>query len=253
MANILEAQDICKNFDIDHGSLQPVLNKINFSIRRGEMVALMGQSGSGKSTLLNCISGMDRLCSGSVVFDDIEISSYSEKNKAKLRLEKMGFIFQQIYLLKNFSVIDNICLPALFSNKLDRLTIVTKAYDLMKMVGISDLANKNITQVSGGQMQRTAICRALINEPDIIFGDEPTGALNSKLTNEVMDLLSKINSSGVTILLATHDLAVAAKTSRVIYIHDGRIISEITLAKLSPNQSNTGNQYKLSCWLDQLS
>lgn len=209
----------------------PILKDINLEIEEGEFVSVMGPSGSGKSTLLYNISGMDRMTSGSVTFRGSEISSLKEEELAQIRLNHMGFIFQDMNLLKNLSLIDNVMFPALVSKSADKDKVHRKAKELMKMTGIEKLANNDITQGSGGQLQRVAICRALINEPDIIFGDEPTGALDSKATAEIMSILTEINKQGTTILLVTHDAKVAAKTDRVLLMADGKLVGEKKMSK----------------------
>lgn len=250
---ILEANNLCKTFSIDKKNHYQALKNINLQITRGEFVALMGPSGSGKSTLLYNLSGMDQLTTGSVKFDGKELSSLSENQLSKLRLTKMGFIFQQNYLLKNLSIFDNIVFSAYLAKIDDREEIKRRALTLMEKVDIAELFENDITQASGGQLQRAAICRSLINKPDIVFGDEPTGALNSKSANDIMKILTQINESGTTILLATHDIKVAAKTERVIYILDGRIMAEISLGKYNSQQENNLNREKqVSEWLMKL-
>lgn len=213
----------------------------------------MGPSGSGKSTLLYTLSGMDTMTAGSVLFKGQEISALSETELAALRLHSMGFIFQQMHLLKNLNIRDNIILSAYRAKKTSRRAINARAADLMKRTGISALADRGITEVSGGQSQRVAICRALINQPDILFGDEPTGALNSKAAGEIMEILGEINRSGTTILLVTHDAKVAAGAERVLYMLDGRMASEHWLGKYHKEKGDLKQrEEKLSLWLRTL-
>ena len=219
------------------------------SISEGEFVSVMGASGSGKSTLLYNISGMDRATSGSISLCGKEISGMKEDDLAALRLNKMGFIFQQSNLLKNLNILDNIICPAFSAKKDSRKNIIAYAKKLMNQVGISALADNDITQASGGEQQRVAICRALINNPLILFGDEPTGALNSKATNEVMDILADINSRGTTALLVTHDTKVAAKTERVLFMADGVIKGERRLGKYRQGVDIKERESALSAWL----
>lgn len=221
MSKILEVKNLYKSFE---GS--SVLNDVSFQIEQGEFVAIMGQSGCGKSTLLYSISGMDKPTKGEVIFCNQRLSDFSEKEMEKLRLNQMGFIFQKGNLLKNLSMEDNIMFPALQAKKKKRQEIEKEAEQLMEQMGILHVANHDIKKVSGGQLQRAAICRAMINHPDILFGDEPTGALNSSATKEVMDILDEINEKGTTILLVTHDAKVAARADRVIYLEDGKIKAE---------------------------
>ena len=181
---ILNIQGICKNFEGNR-----VLKDVIFQIEKGEFVAVMGQSGCGKSTLLYSISGMDKPTKGEVFFEGRNLSGLSEKETEKLRLNRMGFIFQKANFLKNLSIEDNIVFPAFQAGRKSRKEIVAEAEKLMEQMGILAIADKDIRKVSGGQLQRASICRAMINQPDILFGDEPTGALNSSATKEVMDIL----------------------------------------------------------------
>ncbi|MCB2295411.1 ABC transporter ATP-binding protein [Clostridium algoriphilum] len=208
-----------------------ILKDVNFAIEKGEFVSVMGPSGSGKSTLLYNVCGMDRITSGSVKFKGREIGGLKEEELAKIRLSNMGFIFQDINLLKNLSLIDNVMFPALVSKDADKNAVNQKAKKLLKMTGIEKLADNNITQASGGQLQRAGICRALINDPDIIFGDEPTGALDSKSAAEIMSILAEINKKGTTVMLVTHDVKVAAKTERILYMVDGNIVTQKKMRK----------------------
>jgi putative ABC transport system ATP-binding protein len=223
---------------------------VDLQIEKGEFVAVMGPSGSGKSTLLYNISGMDRMSSGSVNFNGQELSALSEEALAEVRLTEMGFVFQHIHLLRNLSIFDNIILPAYLANHQDRAEINARGIALMETVGISELAENDITQASGGQLQRVGICRALINEPDIVFGDEPTGALNSAAAAEIMELLQEINSSGTTVLLVTHDAKVAAKSERVLFMLDGQIKAEKRLGKPGGNgRDGKAREESLANWL----
>ncbi|WP_229696376.1 ABC transporter ATP-binding protein [Paenibacillus albidus] len=250
MMFILETKGLSKDYVTGQNLRQPVLKEIDLQIWPGEFVALMGPSGSGKSTLLYTVSGMDEMTAGSVVFNGQELAGLSENELAGLRLNKMGFIFQQMHLLKNLNIRDNIILSAYQANNSSRSAINHRAAELMRKSGISALAERDITQVSGGQLQRAAICRALINEPDILFGDEPTGALNSKSAGEIMDILAEINLSGTTILMATHDTKVAAKAERVLYMLDGSIAGEHRLGKYNSTEDDSKErEEKLAAWL----
>lgn len=231
MKNIkLEVKGLCKSFGRNR-----VLNDIDFQIESGEFVTVMGQSGCGKSTLLYSISGMDRVAEGKICFDNRELSVLSDKEIQKLRLERMGFVFQKANFIKNLSIADNIVFPAFQLGKKPRKEIVSEAESLMKKMGIISVADHDIRKVSGGQLQRAAICRAMINNPDILFGDEPTGALNSSSTKEVMDILQQINLSGTTIMLVTHDAKVASRADRVIYLEDGKIKDTFSQGKSREN------------------
>ncbi len=249
MKNIVEAKNLNKIFRVNKNQ-NHVLKDVSLQIEQGEFVSVMGPSGSGKSTLLYNISGMDRMTGGSVVFNQQKLEAFSEDELSRLRLRKMGFIFQQIHLLKNLTIIDNIIASAYLAKERSRKEINRKAMELMEKTGITELAQNDITQASGGQLQRAAICRALINDPDIIYGDEPTGALNSKSANEIMDILADINQSGTTILLVTHDVKVASKTERVLFMLDGEVAGEYRLGKYEKkNGDDKEREEELLQWL----
>jgi putative ABC transport system ATP-binding protein len=252
MKNILEAQKICKIYEIGKGNSQQVLKDVDIAIVEGEFLSVMGPSGSGKSTLLYNVSGMDKATSGSIQFAGEELTAMPEEKLAAVRLAKMGFVFQQSNLLKNLNILDNIVFSAFSAGKESRDVIVERARKLMEQTGISQLADSYITQASGWQLQRAAICRALINNPSIVFGDEPTGALNSKATGEVMDILAKINCNGTTIMLVTHDAKVAAKTERVLFMTDGVIAGEKRLGKLAVDGDVKARETELSAWLGEM-
>jgi len=253
MTALLESQQLCKSFVLGKDNEVTVLSDVDLTIEPGEFVSVMGPSGSGKSTLLYNISGMDRAKSGHVVFNGQDITALSEEELSKVRLTSMGFVFQHIHLLKNLSIFDNIVLSAYLAREESHDQINQRAETLMEQVGVAQLADNDITQASGGQLQRVGICRALINNPDILFGDEPTGALNSKAAGEIMDLLTEINKSGTTIMLVTHDVKVAAKTERVLFMLDGQIVAEKTLGKPSENgMESKEREERLSSWLSEL-
>ena len=250
MEKILEVRDLCKTYIVNKRQ-NNVLRNVSFSVGEGEMVAIMGPSGSGKSTLLYTVSGMDQATSGSVGFCGKELASLKSDELAELRLDEMGFIFQQMYMLKNLSVLDNIILPAVRSekNKASRAEKQQKGLDLMKKLGISELADNDINEVSGGQLQRACICRSMINDPRMIFADEPTGALNRTSSEEVTDELCRLNSHGTTVMLVTHDSRVAAKCDRVLFIVDGNIKEEYNLGKYGGASTLRDRERKLSDWL----
>ena len=232
--NILEVKDLCKTYIVNKRQ-NNVLKNVNFKIGEGEMVAVMGPSGSGKSTLLYAVSGMDSLTAGEVNFCGRNIAGMGERELADLRLDEMGFIFQQMYMLKNLTILDNIILPATQSKKQrePRRETARRGQDFMRRLGIIDIADNDINEVSGGQLQRACICRSMMNNPKMIFADEPTGALNRASSDEVMEELVKLNSEGTTIMLVTHDVKVAAKCTRVMYIVDGNIKGEYDLSECS--------------------
>lgn len=251
--NILDVKDLCKTY-IVNGRQNNILKNVNFNISEGEMVAIMGPSGSGKSTLLYSASGMDNVTSGKVKFGDKNIAKMREKELSDLRLDEMGFIFQQMYMLKNLTVVDNIILPAVQSkkNKESHKEILQRGHDLMRKLGIIEIADNDINEVSGGQLQRACICRSMINNPKIIFADEPTGALNHTSSNEVMIELTKLNNNGTTIMLVTHDVKVAAKCTRVMYFVDGNIKGEYNLGRCENDSQKRERERTLNNWLMEM-
>lgn len=250
MSNILEARRINKKVELGKDNELHILKDVDLEIGKGEFVSVMGPSGSGKSTLLYNVSGMDRISSGSVKFNGREIGGLKEEELAGIRLKRMGFIFQQINLLKNLSVIDNVMFPALVAKGADKNAVHQKARKLLEMTGIDKLADNNITQASGGQLQRAGICRALMNDPDILFGDEPTGALDSKSAAEIMSMLAEINGKGTTVMLVTHDAKVAAKTERILYMVDGRIVAQKKMRKYDArHDDNKEREESVMKWL----
>lgn len=230
MSELLIGKNIRKSYG-EGNEKQVVLDNVSVSIKTGEFISIMGPSGSGKSTLMYVLSGMDVPEGGNITFDGDDLAVIKEKDLAEIRRTKMGFIFQQPSLLKNLNIGDNIILTSVRSNRKNIKDILIKADNLMKMTGIENLKNRNINEVSGGQLQRAGICRSLMNDPKIIFGDEPTGSLNSKSAEEIMDLLRDINNNGTTIVLVTHDPKVASKTERIMFMSDGKIQSELKLSK----------------------
>lgn len=253
--NSLKVKDLCKTYVVNKRQ-NNVLRNVNMEIKEGEMVAIMGPSGSGKSTLLYAVSGMDSITAGKVDFFGKDISKMDAGEMSDLRLDEMGFIFQQMYMLKNLSIYDNIILPAYQSKnnkeKEKRAEINERAKELMHKLGISDIAENDITEVSGGQLQRACICRSLINKPRMIFADEPTGALNQQNSKEVMKELNRINAEGTTVMLVTHDMKVAAKSDRVLYIEDGNIKGEYTFGKYTEQENAKDRERKLSNWLMEM-
>ena len=227
MAVLLSAKDLCKTYVVDKRQ-NNVLKNVNLEVKEGEMVAIMGPSGSGKSALLYAISGMDRATSGQVLFRNQDLTKLNEKELTKIRLDEMGFIFQQMYMMKNLTILDNIVLPAVESKKSKetRQEKFARGEQLMRKLGIIEIADNDMNEVSGGQLQRACICRSMMNQPKLLFADEPTGALNRTSSNEVMNELVKLNSEGTTIVMVTHDAKVAARCGRVLYIVDGNIKGE---------------------------
>ena len=250
MAALLCAKDLCKTY-VTEKRQNNILKNVNLTINEGEMVAVMGPSGSGKSTLLYAISGMDQPTSGQVIFEGKDITRMQEKELTALRLDEMGFIFQQMYMMKNLTILDNILLPAFESRKgkESKEQKVERAKALMKKLAISEIADNDINEVSGGQLQRACICRSMINNPGILFADEPTGALNRSTSREVMDEIVRLNDSGTTVMMVTHDAGIAAKCKRVLYLVDGTIKGEYITDN---NLTQTERERSLNNWLMDL-
>lgn len=250
----LRVSNLCKTYIVNKRQ-NNVLRNINLEIKEKEMVAIMGPSGSGKTTLLYTVSGMDEATAGKVNFYGKELTDLSANEMSDLRLKEMGFVFQQMYMLKNLSIYDNIILSAYEANhkgKKERNQIQERAKVLMQKLGISDVSDNGVTEVSGGQLQRACICRSLINQPKIIFADEPTGALNKQTSIEVMEELTRINAEGTSIMLVTHDMRVASKCERILYIEDGSIRDEISLGKYNATSDVRERERKLNEWLIKL-
>ena len=253
METMIKVSDLCKTYIVEKRQ-NNVLRNGNFEVKRGDMIAIMGPSGSGNSTLLYSVSGMDDATSGEILFDGKDITKLSSKELAKLRLDDMGFIFQQMYMLKNLTILDNIVLPAMQSNKRKETKeeITKRGQDIMRKLGIIEIADNDIHEVSGGQLQRACICRSLINHPKVIFADEPTGALNRSSSEEVLDELLKINNEGTTIMMVTHDSKVAAKCQKVLYIVDGNIKGEFELGKMTSPDQIRDRERAVNNWLLEL-
>ena len=222
---ILEAKHINKFFH-DPVTSQ-VLNDINFTINKGEFVSVTGKSGCGKSTLLYILSTMDTDYDGELLIDSISMTKRKESELAKVRNEKIGFVFQFHYLLNEFTVLKNVMLPGLKLNKYSPLEVEHRAIEKLKLLGIEHLANKPANMVSGGEKQRVAIARALINDPHIIMGDEPTGNLDKKNSDIVFDIFLQLTQEfNQTLLIVTHDQSFAQRTDRIIEMEDGKIIRQ---------------------------
>lgn len=228
MSDILTAKDLCKTFS-NESVQQHVLKNLNLSIKEGDFTVIMGNSGSGKSTLLYALSGMDRPTLGSISYHGEEISAYSNDKLAIFRRKHCGFVFQQNYLNDSMSVLDNIMVCGLLVSK-DRKKLVEKAKKLLLQVGISEQTfHKFPAQLSGGEQQRAAVIRGIINDPEILFADEPTGALNSQNTENVLNVLTGLNQKGQSIVMVTHDMKSARRANRVLYLKDGIITGELNL------------------------
>ena len=202
------------------------LKDITFSVEEGEYVAIMGESGSGKTTLLNLLATLDKPTEGSIILSDHDIAAIKEKDLTAFRRDNLGFVFQEFNLLDTFSIKDNILLPLVLRN-VDHVTMEEKIKPLVEKLGISHLLSKFPYEVSGGEKQRTAVARALINEPKILLADEPTGSLDSKSTDQLLQMFTKINKDGQTVLMVTHSILAASRANRVLFIKDGQIFFQL--------------------------
>ena len=230
MKNIIETKKLCKTFS-NGGMQQHVLKNIDLEIYEGDFTIIMGASGAGKSTLLYALSGMDKPTLGSVSFDGTEITKMNTDQLALFRRSNCGFVFQQVYLVESMSVMDNIMAAGLLIYK-DKKVLAKKAGELLKAVNIDEtLWGKFPTQISGGEAQRVGIARSLINDPKLVFADEPTGALNSQTGKAVLDTLTKFNEKGQSIVMVTHDINSARRGNRILYVKDGEIAGECNLGK----------------------
>lgn len=230
MKTLLTVKDLCKTFS--NGSVQQhVLKNLNLNIYQGDFTVIMGNSGSGKSTLLYALSGMDRPTLGSIRYGEEEIAKYSNDKLAVFRRKHCGFVFQQTYLNDTMSVLDNIMVSGLLVSK-DRKSIAKKAKGLLVKVGLQEtIFDKFPVQLSGGEQQRVAVVRGVINQPEILFADEPTGALNSQNTENVLNIFTELNETGQSIVMVTHDMKSARRANRILYLSDGVITGELTLGK----------------------
>lgn len=248
--------EILKVINLKKGN---ILKGISFEIEEGEMTAIMGPSGSGKSTLFYNISGMDQPDAGKVILGNTEITGLNEDEKADLRLKRMGFVFQQMNVLDKLNIIDNIVLPAVHADRKHRKEHYKRAELLMEELQIRNLAQRRVNEVSGGQLQRACICRSMMMKPEIIFADEPTGALNQTAAQEVIEAFLRMNCQGSTIMMVTHDSRIAAMCERILYILDGEIQGELILGKYTGNyvgryiqDDRREREQKTSRWLEHM-
>lgn len=225
--SILEVRDLRKVYTSRFGTQQvEALRRVSFSVEQGEYVAVMGESGSGKTTLLNIIAALDKPTEGTVILDGMKLSAVRDSDLAKFRRDNLGYVFQDFNLLDTFSLEDNIYLPLVLAGMKPE-DMKKRLDDLASPLGIETLLKKYPYEVSGGQKQRAAVARALITDPRIVLADEPTGALDSKSSDELLDLFAKVNQMGHTILMVTHSTKAASRASRVMFIRDGVVFHQI--------------------------
>lgn len=221
---ILELNDVIHIYNKGKENALTALNNINLEIEEGELLAIVGESGSGKSTLLHILGGLDVPTSGEVLYNGEKINYKNSNWLASYRNREVGYVLQEFGLIPTDTVIENVCVPLLFSD-CSIIQMKDRAKSALKMVGIDNLAKRKVSQLSGGQKQRVAIARALVNNSNIILADEPTGALDSKTSSEIISVLEELNSQGKTVIIVTHDLSIARRCHRIVTIVDGEIVS----------------------------
>lgn len=251
MEHLIETKRLSLHINSLKGQKQTILKDIHVSIKHGEFMTIMGPSGCGKTSLLYQLSGIETASTGEIEYKGRSLSEMTDKQLTALRLTEMGFVFQHSHLLKNLNLFDNIIAAAYLAKKKPRQELNERAQYLMKKLDIDHLANRYLTEVSGGQLQRAAICRALMNEPDILFADEPTGALNSSTTKEVMNIFSMIHAEGATLLLVTHDPKVALRSERIMFMNDGEIVASLQLGRYDHSTAEN-REMRLNQWLQDL-
>lgn len=248
---LLSAKGLCKQFPNGTGREQ-VLKNIDVDIYAGDFTVIMGSSGAGKSTLLYALSGMDSITEGTVLYKGKEISSYKERQMAALRSHEFGFVFQQTHLVSSLSLFENVAVAGFVNSEQSTETVRQKAEGLLKQMHVEKARDRFPSEVSGGEAQRAAIARAVINHPGLLFADEPTGALNKGNTDEVLNLLSGLSDNGQSILMVTHDIRAAIRGTRILYLEDGKILDEMELAAYHAEDAKD-REKKLSDWLSALS
>lgn len=244
---LLSAKDVCKSF-ANNGEQNHILNHVSFDLYQGDFTVIMGASGSGKSTLLYSISGMDSITAGEVFYKGKKISGCREKEMARLRAEEFGFVFQQIHLVSNLTLLENITVPGFIDKKKGAKAVKERALQLLEKVNVLHAKDRLPAQVSGGEAQRAAVARAVIAEPGLLFADEPTGALNRKNTEDVLDLMTEMNRDGQSILMVTHDVRAALRADRLLYLEDGKIVGEMKLSPYTPEEARN-RETQINAWL----
>lgn len=250
---LLSGKNVCKAFS-QNGKEMPILKSVTLDIYEGDFTVIMGASGAGKSTLLYALSGMDGITSGEVLFKGERISGISENKMAKLRASEFGFVFQQTHLVSNLTLFENVAAAGYVGKtgkSKDINKIREKACGLLAQMHADDAKDRLPSRVSGGEAQRAAIARAMINDPTVIFADEPTGALNKANSVEVLNLLTELNDNGQSILMVTHDVKAAVRGNRILYLEDGQILDELYLPNYAQNKEKDRVE-KANQWLSSL-
>ena len=267
---ILSAKDVQKSFS-NNGDITSVLTNVSMDIYKGDFTVIMGSSGSGKSTLLYALSGMDKATAGEVIYTrpdskkdkhgkkEVDITSLKEKKMSEIRTRDFGFVFQQMHLVSNLSLFENVAVTGYLYKERSAADTKKKAEELLERMGLSEVKSHIPSRVSGGEQQRCAIARAVINDPAIIFADEPTGALNRRNTKEVLDLLTELNESGQSIVMVTHDIKSAIHGNRILYLEDGNIVGELELSRYGEKnpagevvQDKKAREAQVNAWLESL-
>ncbi len=248
---LLSAKGLCKQFPQDAGKEQ-ILKEIDVDIYKGDFTVIMGSSGAGKSTLLYALSGMDGITAGKVLYRGEEISRYKERQMALLRSREFGFVFQQTHLVSSLSLFENVAVAGYLDSGKDAKTVRQRAEELLNRMGVEKAKDRFPSEVSGGEAQRAAIARAVINRPGLLFADEPTGALNKRNTDEVLKLLTGLADSGQSILMVTHDVRAAIRGTRILYLEDGKILDEMSMGVYREAEAKE-REKKLNDWLSALS
>lgn len=250
MIPILHTEKLCKSFS-NGAAQQHVIKNLDLEIMEGDFTVIMGASGSGKSTLLYALSGMDKPTLGKVFFGDTEIQDYTNDQLAVFRRKNCGFVFQSIYLLENQNVLDNV-LTGAFAVQKNFPELIKRVKELLAKVGLDEKMQKKYpNQLSGGEAQRVGIVRAVINEPKILFADEPTGSLNSAAGKDVLDIFTGVHENGQSIVMVTHDIKTALRGTRVIYLRDGKAVGEHRMAKYGGDDLKERRE-KLTVFLDEM-
>ncbi len=265
---ILSAKDVQKSFS-NNGDITSVLTNVSMDIYKGDFTVIMGSSGSGKSTLLYALSGMDKATAGDVIYKRpeeksgkervVNITSLKEKKMSEIRTRDFGFVFQQMHLVSNLSLFENVAVTGYLYKERSAADTKKKAEELLERMGLSEVKSHIPSRVSGGEQQRCAIARAVINDPAIIFADEPTGALNRRNTKEVLDLLTELSESGQSIVMVTHDIKSAIHGNRILYLEDGNIVGELELSRYGEKnpagevvQDKKAREAQVNAWLESL-
>lgn len=247
---LIKAANLCKSF-ANNGGQNHILDMVNLEIFQGDFTVIMGPSGAGKSTLLYALSGMDKPTAGTVYYREREISCLGEREMAALRAKEFGFIFQQAHLISNLTLLENVVVTGYLDKRRTAQEVRERAVRLLEQMHVEDAMKRLPSQVSGGEAQRAAIARAIMNEPGIVFADEPTGALNKRNTQEVLRLLTELNVAGQNILMVTHDIKAAVRATRLLYLEDGRVIGEMPLPAYRDEDARS-REKQVDAWLSSM-